>query len=76
MTGNNSSHKLSRAVLRAISDATGVPIPELNETLYAAVDPDALDRLFRDTDGFVTFEFAGYLITVDSSGTVEVEELS
>ena len=64
----------SEAVLTAIAEREGVDELELREPLYETIDPDALDALFRDGRGRVTFEYLGYLVTVDQDGEVEVEE--
>ncbi|MFU8868961.1 HalOD1 output domain-containing protein [Natronococcus sp.] len=70
---------LSEAVLEAVAAATGVDELELADEfgpLYYAVDPSALDSLFHDrcgTDravGSVTFEYAGFLVSVDRTGQV------
>jgi len=69
-TGNTS---LSEAVLAAVAEREGISQSELPTPLYDAVNPEALDDLFRDSPGHVTFEYAGYLVTVDSSGSVDLE---
>ncbi|AGB36533.1 HalOD1 output domain-containing protein [Natronococcus occultus] len=70
---------LSQAVLEAVGEATGIDQLELADEygpLYHAIDPSALDALFHDraeTDrpvGSVTFEYAGYLVSVDRTGQV------
>lgn len=62
----------SHAVVRAVADADGVDPTDL-PPLYAAVDPDALDAMFRGrTAGSVTFEYTGYTVTVDASADVTV----
>lgn len=44
--------------------------------LYWSIDPDALDSLFRPGSAnpttAVTFDYAGYSVTVDSQGFVEL----
>lgn len=51
------------------SDALELP------RLYDAVDPDALDALVeRMSDGEISFTYAGQVVTVDSAGTVDVED--
>ena len=70
---------LSEAVLEAVATATDVDQITLADEfgpLYHAIDPSALDSLFRDrceTDravGSVTFEYAGFLVSVDRTGQV------
>jgi hypothetical protein len=62
----------SDAVVAAVAEREGVPRHELDGSLYEAVDPDALDDLFNDTHGWVTFGFLGYTVTVDSDQEVAV----
>ncbi|QLG50772.1 HalOD1 output domain-containing protein [Natrinema halophilum] len=77
----------SRAVIEAIAEAEDVQTTDVNppayESLYAVVDPDALDALFggrssgaNGSRGSVSFEFCGYDVTVDGEGTVVLEELT
>ncbi|MDG5759131.1 hypothetical protein QA600_07230 [Natronococcus sp. A-GB1] len=70
---------LSEAVLEAVATATDVDqIALANEfgPLYHTIDPSALDSLFHDrceTDravGSVSFEYAGFLVSVDRTGQV------
>ena len=70
---------LSEAVLEAVAAATGVDELALADEfgpLYHAIDPSALDSLCHDrceTDrsvGSVTFEYAGFLVSVDRTGQV------
>lgn len=64
---------LSTAIVEAVSAASDTPIREL-PALYDAVDPDALGSLFagRETDGYVTFQYAGHVVTVHADRTIEV----
>lgn len=66
----------STAVVRAVAAQEGVTPAELDGSLYNAVNPDALDTLFNDSKGSVTFQFHGYIVTVDSEGDVELAEIS
>ena len=51
------------------SDTDALDLPPLFETF----DPDALDMLIREmNEGYVSFEYAGYSITVDSHGAIDV----
>lgn len=72
---------LSTTVLSAVAataDVDPIELPPLND----AIDPDALDSLFapredgtRRTPGTVSFEFAGFTVTVAADGTVDVRSL-
>ncbi|MFB6129826.1 MAG: HalOD1 output domain-containing protein [Salinigranum sp.] len=64
----------SIAVVEAVAAAAEVSPADVDPPLAAAIDPDALDRLFApDTDGRVTFPYAGHEVTVTSDGLVTVE---
>ena len=75
---------LSRAVLEAVSRASGREIVDLGDDgvetlppLFEAVDPEALDSLFHSdreepTLGCVSFTYFDYEVVVDSAGTVTV----
>jgi len=71
---------LSIAVVEAVAEAKGVEPTEMGATLYDAVDPDALDRLFTDHGGDglagrVVFELGVHEVTVQSNGDVLVRQI-
>lgn len=70
--------QFSVSIVRAASCATGLDTEEL-PPLYEAVDPDALDALFRRTsdgtvrtDGVLRFSYAGLEVCVDGGAVVVV----
>lgn len=63
---------LSHGVIQAIAAKEGVDPTELTAPLHRVVDPDALDRIFRNGTGTITFTYLDYDVTVDHSGRVEV----
>lgn len=74
---------LSEAVIDAIATESGVDVLELADEfgpLYDVIDLSALDSLFQSTGaadrsvGTVTFDYAGYRITVDQAGEVTLAE--
>ena len=75
---NPSTHRASEEVAFAIAHASDVEPTEL-PFLMDGLDPDALDALIRDGSHAPEFslqasmECAGYTVTVDSSGCVELE---
>jgi len=74
----DSSTPPSIAVVEALSTVMGED-PTGVGPLYSAIDPDALDALFRRTDetqgdGRVTFALDGRAVTVWTSGVVEVRD--
>jgi hypothetical protein len=69
------NHSLSATVMETVAKREGVTPAELPEPLYSAVDPEALDGLFRGSSGRVVFTYQGYEITVTSDGEVSVTPL-
>ncbi|WP_226041664.1 HalOD1 output domain-containing protein [Natrinema sp. DC36] len=74
---------LSGAVVEAIaanSELDALEIADEFGPLYDVIDPSALDSLFRSTGtadrpvGCVTFEYAGYRVTVDQTGWVVLSD--
>lgn len=80
--GNGTTPRsLSRAVIEAVADREGVDPSELSTPLFDAIDPDSLDSLFTPTDnghprptGRISFFYAGYEVTADSTGEVELRQ--
>lgn len=71
---------LSTTVLSLVTAASGADVEEL-PALNDAVDPDALDALFGPREcgtvrpsGALSFRFAGYLVSVDETGTVSLRQ--
>lgn len=69
----------SLAVVETIASREGVDSAELDVPLYEAVDPDALDALFRKAPAArsggpvrIEFTYCGYRVTVGSDGSVQV----
>lgn len=67
---------VTETVVRALADSKDLDPAGMDERLYDAVDPDALDRLFDSTADAtgcrVAFEFADRRVVVDGSRTVYV----
>jgi len=72
MTGNAS---LAGEVVSAVARAEDVDPTDVEPPMFEAIDGDALDRLFRETTGHVTFEYSDYEVTVTSEGDVSLEQL-
>ncbi|KZN24599.1 hypothetical protein A4G99_09560 [Haladaptatus sp. R4] len=71
----------STAVVNAIADHEDASPDEIGPRLYDAVDPDALDSLFRPrVDGQVriggkaVFSYRGYEITYESDGMIHITD--
>ena len=71
MEGNDSqeTRSASEAVVHEVAEQEDVQPEDLNPPLFEAVDPDALDGLLKNT-GTVSFEYHGYVVTVDHSANV------
>lgn len=67
-----SSHSVTEAVLAAVAEAEGVPVESLRESLYEAINAESLDQLFRTGRAEVSFDYMGYIVTVDSDLQVEL----
>jgi hypothetical protein len=86
MTNNGEgtpSRSLSRAVIEAVAEEEGVHPSALSTPLFDAIDPDSLNSLFTPMDnghsrptGRVSFFYAGYEVTADSTGAVELRKAS
>jgi len=82
--------RLSRGVVKAVAEATDIsPAPGAAadcdatlEPLYNAVDPEALDAIFRPAgsdaapvSGRITFSYAGCEVTAESDGRISARQL-
>lgn len=67
--------RVSETVIAAVAAVTDADPLEM-DPLYEAIDPDALDRLFRPSAGSASphleFSFAGCRVEVRGEGTVTV----
>lgn len=67
---------LHRAVIEAVSDAEEVRPEDLEQQLYEAVDPDALNALFagREPDtARIVFRYHGYDVTIRRGSSVTLD---
>lgn len=62
---------VNTAVVEAVAAVSDSPVTEI-PALYEAIDPDALERLFRtgQTDAFIAIRFHGYLVYVHANNRV------
>lgn len=74
------SATFSTTVVHALADCMGVDVTASRISLYDAVDPDALDRLFRPqhdgtprTGGTLSFTVDEYYVTVYADGEIVIE---
>lgn len=73
-TKRTENEPASAAVIRALSNAAGVPFDEL-PPLYDVIDPDALDTLCASIEGSneIKFTYNEYRVVITDSHTVEVQ---
>jgi Halobacterial output domain 1 len=70
-TESETTESLTAAVVKAVTEANG----ETPATpLYEAINPDALEDLYRRGSPEVRFEYVGYSVTIHSDRTVSVSE--
>lgn len=69
------------AIIERIAEREGIDATDLDSRLYDVIDVDALETLVasvRDRPGHVnlrvTFTFHGYVVNVEGSGEVVIEE--
>ena len=69
-------------IVRQIAAYDDVPPEQLTPPLYAVIDPEALNVLFRptragprDRDATVEFTYRDYTVTVHGDGTIDVTPL-
>lgn len=60
-------------IVQAVARREGCDVAELEESLYGAVEPDAL-REIVDAEAFdsIAFSYLGYTVVVDSGGRIEI----
>ena len=68
----SSERAVSDAVLEAVAKREGIAVDDLERQLYYVIDPEALDALFRDGPGRITFPYHDYVVTVDDDHDVEI----
>lgn len=67
---------VTQRVIRAVARETGQDPLEL-PSLYTAIDGDSLESFIeRVDDGQLTFEYVGVTVTVYSSGSVEITNIT
>jgi Halobacterial output domain 1 len=76
---DDTPRSLTNQILTAIAESTHRSVEDLGP-LYDVIDPEALDALFaRRADGSprpvgkISFQYAGYWVTVSSDGAVEID---
>ena len=75
----NRSRSLSERVVRAVADHLEISPEELEEPLYDAIDPEALDGIFSrrseaNTILELEFRYHGQRVTVEKDGSITVRD--
>jgi hypothetical protein len=65
---------LSFEVIETVA-ADDVDANELSPPLHEVIHPEALDSVFRNGSGSVTFDYRDYRVTVDAEGDVGLAPL-
>lgn len=70
----------SYAIIETVADLEGTNPVDLTPPLYAAIDPEALNDLFtsqsESTVNRITFQYAGYDVTVWGDGEFQVSSIN
>lgn len=73
---SDQNHSVSERVIETVAAEAETDPMDL-PLLYETIDPDALDALIETlSDGEVTFQYAGFAITVESTGIIELDNRS
>lgn len=62
---------IAEEIVSRVADLEGAS-PTALRPLHEVVDIDALATVFRDTEGVLTFQYLGYDVTMDHTGTVRI----
>lgn len=73
MASKADTESLSLQVVEAVAESTGVEPTQLQPPLYDVINPEALDSLFRNGDGSVTFDYCGRTVTVTNQAEITIE---
>ncbi|MFP9193555.1 HalOD1 output domain-containing protein [Natronosalvus vescus] len=73
-------HRTGLAIIETVAERKGIDPLEVEPPLYESVDVDALEALFRSRAGqstvTISFEYAGYLVTLEGPDTVRLTPLA
>lgn len=80
MSGNTtaapSTGRVTERVITTLARKANVDPVDLEPPLYDVIDPDSLDRLYREYPGpRMTFVYDGSTVVVRPDGTVTVDEI-
>ena len=63
---------MSELVIQAVAEANECDPSMVSPPLYDAIDPDALDAIYRRASPAMLFEYADYRIEITTARTVHV----
>lgn len=70
--------EISLAVIGAVSNAENTDPENLNQSLYDAIDPDALNNLFAGEENNptkCTFQYHGYTVTIEGDSKITLDPI-
>lgn len=76
MTTNLSDLAPSTAVIKAVAAREDIEPMDLMEPLGETIDPDGLNSVCRSSTVHVTFEYHGYIITIDTDNEVDLVKIT
>ena len=76
MNTNSSGRTPSTAVIEAVAAREEVEPLDLTEPLAEAIDPDGLNAVCRTNPVRVTFEYHGYIVTIDGDTQVDLTDIT
>lgn len=66
--------RISFRVIEAVAEVKGEDSMEMRPPLFEAINPEALDAVFQSGSISISFEWDGYTIEIDGSGSIAVQE--
>ncbi|RBI58752.1 hypothetical protein DMJ13_25790 [halophilic archaeon] len=69
---STSAESVAETVVAAVGHAEGTDPTSMTPPLYNAINSDALNALYEQSELQVCFQYAGYRIVIQSDQTVEV----
>ncbi len=76
MTTDSSNRTPSTAVIQAVAACERVEPVDLMEPLSEAINPDGLNAVCRASTVHITFEYHGYIVTIDADNQVDLAEIA
>lgn len=74
MDTGSSDRTACAAVIEAVAAHEGIEPTDLDDPLVEAIDPEGLNTICQDSSVCVSFEYHGYLVTIDSENHVDLTD--